>query len=100
MQEIIAALISFFLIEPVQAKIAEHYTAEGYSAQEANQVASCFSDATPSILDRAGNNPAWAVGHAVGYWTGTATVSSILADAAPDCVETLDKQQETTTSAL
>lgn len=85
MQEIIAALISFFLIEPVQAHIAERYVDSGLSAQAAAQAASCFSEATPGILNRVGSDPAWAVSHAVGYWIGTTTVEAIVADAAPQC---------------
>lgn len=93
MQDIIAALISFFLIEPVQAHIAEEYTAAGFSVEAANQVATCFSAASPEIIERAGNNPGWAVGHAIGYWTGTSTIEAILRDAAPDCVESVSNLQ-------
>jgi hypothetical protein len=90
LQDIIAALISIFLIEPLQANITERFAEAGVSAQAAGRVATCFSNAPPEILDRAGNEPAWAIGHAIGYWTGASTIDSILADAAPDCLAAVD----------
>ena len=91
MQDIIAALISFFLIEPVQARVAEHYAETGLSAQAATEAASCFSEVTPAILERAVNSPTWAVSHAFGYWTGISTVGGILSDIAPDCAVAVEK---------
>lgn len=93
LQDIIAALISIFLIEPLQANITERLAEAGFSAQAAGRVASCFSDAAPGILDRAGNDPAWAIGHAVGYWTGVSTVDDILNDAAPNCLIALEEPE-------
>lgn len=90
MQEIIAALISFFLIEPVQAHIAERYVDSGLSRQAAAEAASCFSEATPGILRRVGNEPVWAVQHAVGYWIGTSSIDAIVSDAAPQCAMTAE----------
>ena len=94
MQEIIAALVSFFLIEPVQAHIAERYVEAGVSDEAAAEAASCFSEATPGILERAGGDPAWAVYHAVGYWIGTTTMSAIVEDAAPQCVVSAENDRE------
>jgi hypothetical protein len=94
LQDIIAALISIFLIEPLQANIAERFAEAGFSAQAAGEVASCFSDAAPGILDRAGSDPAWAIGHAFGYWTGVSTIDGILSDAAPTCLAALDDPTE------
>jgi hypothetical protein len=91
LQEIIAALISFFLIEPVRDRVAEHYAETGLSAQAAAEAASCFSEATPGILERAGNNPAGAASHAFGYWTGMSTIDGILSDVAPHCAVAVEK---------
>lgn len=96
MQDIVAALISFFLIEPVQAHIVERYVDAGLSRQAAAEAASCFSEATPGILQRVGNDPVWAVQHAVGYWTGTSTVEAIVLDAAPQCAATAEESDAST----
>ena len=95
MQDIIAALISFFLIEPVQAHITQRYADAGLSAQAAAEVASCFSKATPGILDRAGSNPTWAAYHAAGYWTGLSTIDVILSDVAPQCAVAVGEARDT-----
>ena len=97
MQEIIAALVSFVLIEPVQAHIAERYVDAGLSRQAAAEAASCFSDATPGILRRVGNEPGWAIQHAVGYWIGSSSVDAIVSDAAPQCAMTAEDAQAPTT---
>lgn len=99
MQEIIAALISFFLIGPVQAHIAERYVDAGLSRQAASEAASCFSQATPGILRRVGSEPGWAVRHAIGYWIGTSSIEAIISDAAPQCAMTAEDAPGPTASA-
>lgn len=93
MQEFMAALISFFLIEPVQAHIADRYVNAGLSRQAAAEAASCFSEATSGILRRVGSEPGWAIQHALGYWIGTSSIDAIVSDAAPHCAMSAEDAQ-------
>ena len=51
MQDFIAALISFFLIEPLQAEIAEKLKAARAPQIILNDVATCAQAARPVIVD-------------------------------------------------
>ncbi|GJE43856.1 hypothetical protein [Methylobacterium soli] len=90
MQDLIAALISFFLIEPLQAEIAEKL--KGARAPQAilNDVATCAQAARPVIVDRATSDPWWAVSSIAQVWIGTTRPEVILADVAPVCRPALE----------
>src|SRR5215213_7673595 len=85
MQDLIAALISFFLIEPLQAQVADKLAAARAPQAVLAAVAACARAARPVIVDRATSDPAWAVSSVVQVWIGSASPETILADAAPAC---------------
>lgn len=87
MQEVIAALVAFFLVEPMQGYIAEWYVANGMAQEQAREVASCFTDQSPTILAQAGNDPVQALTHVVNYWIGLSSVDTLVTEMAPECVQ-------------
>ena len=58
MDAIVAAVISFFLIAPLQAGIAKALTVAGVPAGISEQVTTCAKAAAPAILKRATDEPA------------------------------------------
>ena len=85
MQDLLAALISFFLIEPVQKKMADKLDAARAPRAIIAQVAGCAQAATPVVVERATSDPWWAVSTIVQVWTRTAKPDKILAETAPAC---------------
>ena len=85
MQDFIAALVSFFLIEPLQAQMADKLAAARAPQAVIAEVAACARTAAPIIVERATANPWWAASNAFGVWTGTARPEALLVEAAPGC---------------
>ena len=85
MQDLIAALVSFFLIEPLQTKMADKLAAARAPQAILNDVAACAKATGPVIVQRVTGDPWWGVSTAVQVWIGSATPETILADAAPAC---------------
>nr|AGS49884.1 long-chain-fatty-acid--CoA ligase [uncultured bacterium esnapd21] len=85
MQDFIAALVSFFLIEPLQAEMADKLAAARAPQAIVAEVASCARTATPLILARATSEPWWAASTAFGLWFGTTRPEGLLVEVAPGC---------------
>jgi hypothetical protein len=85
MQDLIAALISFFIIEPVQAEMAEKLAAARAPQAIVTEVAACARRAAPLIVERALNDPAWAAGTTFQLWMGSSQPDAVLLDLSPSC---------------
>ena len=85
MQDLLAALISFFLMQPLQEKMADKLDAARAPRAIIAQVAGCAQAATPVVVERATSDPWWAASTIVQVWTGTVKPEKILADTAPVC---------------
>jgi hypothetical protein len=91
MQDIIAALISFFLIDPLQAQMSERLKEARVPPAFVSEIGSCARTATPVIVDRAWSDPWWAVSTAAGIWMGQTRPEAALAQAAPACAPAIGK---------
>lgn len=87
MDAIISALLTFFLLAPLQAELGKMLTAAGVPGPIAEKVTACARTAAPVIVKRATGEPAWLVGSIFGIWTGTTSPDKILVEAAPNCTE-------------
>jgi hypothetical protein len=85
MENFIASLISMFIVEPLQADLAEKLRAARAPQAVYSEVTGCAQSAAPAIIERATSDPWWAVSSAVGVWIGTASTGDLLAQAAPNC---------------
>jgi hypothetical protein len=90
MQEFIAALISFFLVEPLQHEIADTLAATRAPREIVVAVTDCAREHGPETVDRATENPWWAASSALSIWTGLATPQTLLVEAAPDCAAAVE----------
>ena len=82
----LAALVSFFLIDPLQAEMSKRLTAAGAPPT----VVACARTATPALVDRATGDPWWAATTAVGIWLGSTKPDAVLVEAAPACAPAID----------
>jgi len=93
MTDLIAALISFLLIEPLGAQIRERLEAARAPQAVIAEVAACARAATPLIVERATSDPWWAASSAVGLWIGTTRPERLLTEAAPACAGAVQAAQ-------
>jgi hypothetical protein len=85
MQDFIAALVSFFLVDPLQAELAERLAAARAPQAIAAEVVSCARTAAPLIVDRTMADPWWAASNALSIWVGTARPEGLLVEMVPRC---------------
>src|SRR4051794_37197579 len=90
MQDFIAALVLFFIIEPLQTEIAEKLASAKAPRAVAAQVAACARTALPSAVNRAASDPVWAVSAAMQLWAGSTSPETVLRDVAPGCAAALE----------
>ena len=89
--DIIASLISFFLIDPLHKHVAEAL-AEARAPQEVvSQVASCVANSGPALVERAIQEPWWAASTAGSLWVGWAEPRAVIAEAAPGCAGPIER---------
>jgi hypothetical protein len=90
MQDMLAALIAFFLLEPMQQRIAEELAATRAPQEVVTSVVTCATEHGPQIVNRALDDPWWAASSAFGVWIGFADPAELLAEAAPECVAAIN----------
>ncbi len=90
MQDILAALLSFFLIEPLQASLAETLSAARVPQAVIAEVSGCARQAAPALVARATGDPGWAVTTTLQLWTGLSRPEDALVSAVPGCGPAVD----------
>ena len=89
MQDLFAALVSFFLIQPIQSGLAEKLEAARVPQAVISEISACGRNAAPLVLDRVMSDPVWALSSAVRAWTGTTRPEALLLEVAPGCASAL-----------
>lgn len=89
MQDVIAALVSFFLIQPLQSQMANALAEMRAPTAIAAQVAACAGQAGPAVTRRVMGDPLWAAGTVVSVWIGQARPETLLVAVAPGCAPAL-----------
>jgi 4-hydroxy-3-methylbut-2-enyl diphosphate reductase IspH len=83
--DLIAALISFFLVGPMQSDLRDRLAEARAPAAVVQQVVECATAATPVLATRGVQDPWWALTTTLGIWVGTSTPEAVLREAAPGC---------------
>jgi hypothetical protein len=83
MQEFIAALVSFFLIQPLQAELKDRFG--NVSQQTAAAMTACARDATPVLVQQATSDPWKTATQVFVVWTGMTPAVDVLAGTTPTC---------------
>lgn len=84
-EALFAWFVASFLLGPLQSGLATALEAGRAPAAVVEQVTRCAAEATPRLVDRAMNDPWWAISTAIGASIGTSSPDSVLRDAAPGC---------------
>jgi hypothetical protein len=90
MNELVLSLVSFFLINPLQAELDRYLTEAKVPVELIKQVKDCAITAGPTIANRVTDDPGWAVSSIYHVWVGSAHPEDILVEAAPTCKATVD----------
>lgn len=85
MDSIIAALVSFFLIDPLQAELKDRLVAAQAPRAVLAEVSSCAQAAGPELVKRATEDPMWAVSKVVSVWIGESRPEVLLVEVVPGC---------------
>lgn len=89
MQDLFAALISLFLIDPLSAEVRERLEAAQAPQAIVSDVASCIEKSAPALAARAWSDPWWVASTSFSVWAGTASLETVAAEAAPACAPVL-----------
>lgn len=83
MNEFIAALVSFFLIQPLQAELKERFG--NVSQETAAAMTRCARDATPVLVQQVTGDPWKTATQVFVIWTGMTPAVDVLATTTPTC---------------
>lgn len=90
MYELIALLVSIFLLNPLQAEVQSRLAEANAPPAVIAQVTACAITAGPAVVQRAVDDPVWAISTAVQSWIGTVAPEAVLREAAPGCVPAME----------
>ncbi|BCH66231.1 MULTISPECIES: hypothetical protein [Rhizobium/Agrobacterium group] len=83
--EIFAALISFFLIDPIEADLRSRLASMNASASTIERAQICVRDSAPKLLKQALDNPSWAVRSGLQISLGWTTPVAVVSEISPEC---------------
>ncbi|BAU94052.1 long-chain-fatty-acid-CoA ligase (plasmid) [Methylorubrum populi] len=85
MPDLFAALVAFFLIDPLKAEMADKLAAARAPQAVVAQVSACARSAAPQIVERATADPWWAMANTFNVWVGSKGPEALLVEIAPAC---------------
>lgn len=83
--EIAAWFITMAVLNPVQAEVQTRLEQVNASAAAATQVQQCITTHAPRLIERAANEPSWAVTTAIGVSVGWTSPVTLLDTRDPNC---------------
>jgi hypothetical protein len=86
MHDLMALLVSLFLLNPLQAEMQSRLAEASAPPAVMAGVAACAVSAGPALVQRAMSDPLWAISTAFQSWIGMVEPQAVLGQAAPDCV--------------
>ncbi|WP_197434417.1 hypothetical protein V6582_22875 [Agrobacterium vitis] len=83
--EIFATLVSFFLIDPIEADLRNRLASMNASASIIEQAQTCVRDSAPKLLHQALDDPSWAVASGLRISFGWTTPVAVVSEISPEC---------------
>ncbi len=83
--DLMAWLIAAFLINPLTAEVQSRLAEANAPPAVVAQVVACGTAAAPMLLQRATEDPWWAIRTGFGTWIGTVQPEAVLAETTPRC---------------
>ena len=90
MHDMLVALITFFLLEPLQQEIGRSLADTRAPQEVVASIVACATEHGLQIVNRALDDLWWAASSAFGVWIGLADPATLVAQAAPECVTAID----------
>ncbi|MBL0935400.1 MAG: hypothetical protein IBJ07_11705 [Rhizobiaceae bacterium] len=90
MHDMLVALITFLLLEPLQQDIARSLADTSAPQEVVASLVACATEHGAQIVNRALDDLWWASSSAFGVWIGFADPVTLLTEAAPECVAAID----------
>ncbi|WAJ29933.1 hypothetical protein [Antarcticirhabdus aurantiaca] len=85
MQEFVAALVSFFLIQPLEAEIRDRFG--DVSREQVAAITECVGEAAPILVQQTFDDPWRTATQVFVIWTGMTPAEQILAETTPLCAD-------------
>lgn len=85
LRDLVLSLVSFFVLDPVQAELSRTLSAARAPQAIVQDITSCATAGAPALAERAMAEPGWAVATVVSVWIGGAAPDRVLAEAMPGC---------------
>jgi hypothetical protein len=83
--DIAAWLFALFIIDPLQTEMRERFDAARVPVEQIQQSRQCIASQAPRLLQRAGEEPGWAVATAIGVGIGWTSPVQLLDAGDPNC---------------
>lgn len=90
MHDMLVAVITFVLLEPLQQDIARSLADASAPQEVVASIIACATEHGPQIVNRTLDDLWWAASNAFGVWIGFADPATLLAKAAPERVAAID----------
>ncbi len=87
---LLALLVQTLIAGPLQSELNSRLAKAGVPAELGAQIKSCLSRGIPSLVERASNEPGWAVGIALDVWLKRTPPERVLDQASPNCRPAID----------
>ncbi|KQR36362.1 UNVERIFIED_ORG: hypothetical protein J2W66_004548 [Agrobacterium larrymoorei] len=85
LSDIAAWFITLFVVDPLQAEMREQLDRANASTEIIQQSQRCVASQAPQLLNRAGEDPAWAIATVVGFTFGWTSPAQLLDKGDPNC---------------
>jgi hypothetical protein len=83
--EIAAWLFALFVVDPLHSEIRQKIDEANLPVQALQQSRQCISTHSQRLLERAGEEPGWALGTAIGVGVGWTSAERLLDMSDPNC---------------
>jgi hypothetical protein len=82
---ILSALVSFFIVDPLQTGIQEQLAKTGAPISVIERLTACAAAAQPVLIEYYSNNPAQAATTTLRLWASMTTYQELLSSEVPAC---------------
>ncbi|MDQ1194851.1 hypothetical protein [Agrobacterium sp. SORGH_AS 787] len=89
LSDIAAWFITLLVVDPLQAEMREQLDRANASTEIIQQSQRCVASQAPQLLNRAGEDPAWAIATVVGFTFGWTSPAQLLDKSEPNCAAVL-----------
>ena len=83
--DIAAWMFTLFVVDPLHAEMRQHLERANAPVEIVQQSRQCLESHVPRLIDKAGDEPGWAIATAIGISTGWTSPETLFDGADPAC---------------